>query len=387
MTKRKWLLGVAALALIGVAVLGRGYWSNEKEAARAPGPGAGGRPVPVEIAKAVRKKVPVRLDALGTVTPIASVALKARVDTTIVGVHFQDGARVKKGDKLFTLDCRVMDAQIATTEGTLARDRAQLDGAERDVRRYTDLVAKNATPVVNLDNAKTQFAVYSAAIKASTGLLDNLKVQRSFCDVTAPISGRISAANVKIGNFVRQADTTPMATIIQTAPVYVSFTVPQRNLPAIRQAIAAETATVEAMVAGQPKRAEGQVSMIENTVDSTTGMATIRASMPNKDELLWPGTLVTAEMTLRVEDAVTVPSNAISVSQTGSFVFVVVDGKAKVQPVKVERQFGDDSVITAGLKGGETVVTEGQLLLSNGTRVAPRGGKQPAGKGPKAAGS
>ncbi len=169
--------------------------------------------------------------------------------------------------------------------------------------------------------------------------------------ITAPISGRISAANVKIGNFVRQADTTPMATIIQTAPVYVSFAVPQKNLPAIRQAIAAETATVEAAIAGQTKRAEGQVSMIENTVDTATGMATIRATMPNKDEMLWPGTLVTAEMTLRVEDAVTVPSNAVSVSQTGSFVFVVADGKAKVQPVKVERQFGEDSVDHRRLEG------------------------------------
>ncbi len=126
MAKRKWLLGVAALALVGVAVLGRGYWAAEKPVAPT---ARGGRVVPVEIAKVVRKKVPVRLDALGTVTPIASVALKARVDTTIVGVHFKDGARVTKGDKLFTLDCRVMDAQIATTEGALLRDKAQLTGA------------------------------------------------------------------------------------------------------------------------------------------------------------------------------------------------------------------------------------------------------------------
>lgn len=384
MTKRKWLFGVAALALIGVAVFARGYWSAEKAVAQQPGPGA--RAVPVEVAKAVRRKVPVRLDALGTVTPMASVALKARVDTTITAVHFVDGAHVNKGDPLFTLDCRVMDAQITTTEGALARDKAQLAGAQRDVTRYTELVSKNATPVTNLDNAKTQADVYKAAIQSDTGLLDNLKVQRSFCDVTAPITGRISAANVKVGNFVRQADTTPMATINQMAPVYVSFTVPQKNLPAIRAAIAAGTATVEAAVAGQPKRAQGTVSMIENTVDASTGMATIRATMPNADELLWPGSLVTADMTLRVEDAVTVPSNAVSVSQTGSFVFVVVDGKAKVQPVTVERQAGLDSVITAGLQGGETVVTDGQLKLSNGTPVNPRGGKPP-GKGGKTAGS
>src|SRR4029078_2666626 len=120
---------------------------------------------------------------------------------------------------------------------------------------------------------------------------------------------RISMANVKVGNFVRQADTSPMATIVQTAPVYVSFTVPQRNLPDIRKAIAAETATVEAVIPGDEKRANGQVTMIENTVDMATGMATIRATMPNKDELLWPGTLITTDMTLRNEEGIVVPSN------------------------------------------------------------------------------
>ncbi len=137
---------------------------------------------------------------------------------------------------------------------------------------------------------------------------------------------------------------------------------------------------------GQPKRAEGQVPMIEHTVDPITGMATIRATMPNQDELLWPGTLVTAEMTLRVEEAVVVPSNAVQVSQAGSYVFVINDGKAKVQLIKVDRQIGLDSVVSSGLTGGETVVTEGQLLLSNGTQVSPRGA-QPAGNGGKAAGS
>jgi len=373
---RKWKIAAAALAFIGVALLVRGFWTTDG-AAQSKGPAV--RVVQVETATAERKKVPVRLDALGTVTPMASVALKARVDTTIVGVHFRDGGHVNMGDLLFTLDCRAMEAQIAQTEGMVARDKAQLAGAERDVARYTDLVAKAATPVINLDNAKTQSEVYKAAIVSDEGSLQNLKVQLSFCTVTAPISGRISAANVKVGNFVRQADLTPMATINQMAPVYVSFTVPQRNLPDIRQAIAAETATVAAAVPGEEKRATGQVSMIENTVDPATGMAMIRATMPNKDELLWPGTLVTAEMTLRIEDAVVVPSNAVQVSQTGSFVFVVKDGVAKVQKVDAVRQVGLETVISSGLSGGETVVVEGQLLLSDGTRVNPRP--------PKAAGS
>jgi multidrug efflux system membrane fusion protein len=371
MTRRKWFFGVAVLALIGGAVLVRGLWTTDGAAARSTR-GAANRVVPVEVGKAERKQVPVQLQALGTVTPIASVAIKARVDTAITGVHFADGAHVEKGDLLFTLDSRAIEAQIATTEGQIARDKAQLEGAERDVRRYADLVSKGATPVTNLDNARTQADVYKAAIQADQGVLENLKVQLSYCTVTAPISGRISAAAVKVGNFVRQADTTPMAVINQMAPVYVSFTVPQKNLPDIRTAIANKTASVEAVVPGAAARAEGQVTMIENSVDSTTGMAMVRATMPNTDELLWPGTLVNVEMTLREEQAVVVPATAVQVSQTGNFVFVVKDGAASVQPVKVERAVGAAAVIASGLSGGETVVTDGQLLLSNGTHVSVR---------------
>ena len=369
MKQRKWLFGVAAIALIGVVLLARAQWAGNGVAARSQDEA---NAVPVEVATAERKPTPVRIDSLGNVTPIASVAIKTRVDTAITAVHFRDGAEVKKGDPLFTLDGRTIEAQIAQTEGIVARDKAQLAGAERDVARFTDLVAKNATPVVNLDNAKTQSDVYRAAIKADEGLLQNLKVQLSYCNVTAPINGRISAAAVKVGNFVRQADATPMATINQMAPVYVTFTVPQKVLPEIRQALAAESATIEAIIPGERKRASGQVTMIENTVDSATGMATIRATMPNENEVLWPGTLVTVELTLRVEDAVVVPSNAVQVSQTGNFVFVINDNVANVQPVTVERTVGSQSVISKGLNGGETVVTDGQLLLSNGTRVNPR---------------
>src|SRR5262249_21779017 len=154
-------------------------------------------------------------------------------------------------------------------------------------------------------------------------ILENLKVQLGYCVIRAPIDGRISTAAVKVGNFVRSADAIPLATIIQTMPVYVTFTVPQRHVPDIRQALASEAANVEAVVPGDRKRASGQVTLIENTVDPATGMATIRATMPNPEELLWPGTLVTVDLTLRVEDAVAVPSAAVQVSQTGNFVFVV----------------------------------------------------------------
>jgi membrane fusion protein, multidrug efflux system len=369
---RRWKIVAGALALTCVALLVRGFWSSDGAAqSKANVP----RAVPVEIATAERKNVPVRVESLGSVTPIASVAIKPRVDTAIMAVHFRDGQAVKKDDLLFTLDGRAIEAQIAQTEGMVARDRAQLAGAERDVARYTDLVAKAATPVINLDNAKTQSEVFRAAIMSDEGLLNNLKVQLSYCTISAPIDGRISAAAVKVGNFVRQADLAAMATINQMAPVYVTFTVPQKVLPEIRQALAAESATIEAVIPGEQKRATGQVTMIENTVDSATGLATIRATMPNEQEVLWPGTLVTTELTLRIEEGVVVPSTAVQVSQTGSFVFVINDNVAKVQPVTVSRTVGNQSVIETGLNGGETVVTDGQLQLSSGTRVNSRGAK------------
>ena len=369
MIKRTWLIAGAALALVGIAVFARGFWTTDGAAARSQGQAP---VVPVETATTDRKTMPVRLIALGNVTPMASVAIKAQVDTTITGVHFRDGAMVQKGDLLFTLDCRQIQADMKRVQAVIDGAQSTLEQSQRDVERYTELAARNATPIVTLNNAQTAVNVSRATAESNRAQLENLKVQLDFCSIRAPISGRISMANVKVGNFVRQADTTPMATINQTMPVYVSFTVPQKNLPDIRKAIAAETATVEAIVPGEQKRATGQVTMIENTVDTATGMAMVRATMPNQDEVLWPGTLVNTEMTLRSEEGVVVPSNAVQISQTGTFVFVVKDGAAQIQPVKVERQVGTESVIASGLNGGETVVTEGQLLLSNGTRVNPR---------------
>src|SRR5215510_3229007 len=326
MIKRTWLIGGAAVALIGIAVFARGLWTTDGVAARSQ---AQARVVPVETATAERKSMPVRLTALGNVTPIASVAVKTQVDTTITGVHFRDGVMVQKGDLLFTLDCRQIQADMKRVQAIIDGAQSTLEQSQRDVDRYTDLVARNATPIVTLNNAQTAVNVSKATAESNRAQLENLKVQLDFCSIRAPISGRISMANVKVGNFVRQADTSPMATINQIIPVYVTFTVPQKNLPDIRKAIAAETATIQVNVPGEQKQANGQVTMIENTVDMATGMAAVRATMPNSDELLWPGTLVTTDMTLRSEDGIVVPSNAVQVSQTGTFVFVIKDGVAQ----------------------------------------------------------
>jgi multidrug efflux system membrane fusion protein len=369
MTRKTWLLVVAGLAAVVVGVLlTRNVWTPERASAQQ----SATRVIPVEVASAVRANVPVRLVALGTVTPIASVAIKARLESVITGVHFQDGATVKAGDVLFTLDGRQIEAEIKRVEAVIAGAEAQLEQARRDVERYKELVTKNATTLVTLNNAQTQVNILNATAQSNRATLENLKVQLDYTTIRAPITGRISAASVKVGNFVRPADTTPLATINQIAPVYVSFTVPQRSLPDLRKALASETATVEASAPGETRSSSGQVTMIENAVDATTGMVMVRATMENKDELLWPGTLVNTRLTLREENAIVVPSVAIQVSQTGSFVFVVKDGVAKVRPVEVERTVDNLSVISKGLEGGETVVTDGQLLLVDGSRVAPR---------------
>lgn len=369
-TRAVVIVGLCAVAAAAYAT--RGMWSGGNTEAKAP---PRPRVVSVEVARAERKPVPLDVDSIGTVTPISSVALKSRLETTIVRVHFEDGARVKEGDLLFTLDARQIDAQIAQAEGNLARDRTQLAAAERDFKRYSELIGKGATTQVNVDNAKTASDNAVATIQADEALLDNLKVQRSYTRITAPISGRISAASVKVGNFVRPADTTPLATINQMAPVYVTFAVPQRVLSDLRDAMKAGQSSVTATIPGNGRSETGTVAMVENTVDATTGMVTVRGLMANESELLWPGILVNTRLTIRTEEAVIVPSVGVQRSQTGNFVFVVRDGKAHVQPVTISRTFQGFSVVDSGLQGGEDIVVDGQLLLSNGTAVEPRARK------------
>ena len=362
------VLGIAAVA----AFVSRASWMGGGASAQGP---QRARVISVELAKAERKPVPVDVDSIGTVTPISSVALKSRVETTIVSVHFEDGAKVSQGDLLFTLDARQIDAQIEQAEGMLAKDQAQLEGAQRDLRRYSDLIGKGATTQVNVDNAKTQADILIGTIKADQSALDNLKVQKSYTIIRAPFSGRISAANVKIGNFVRPADTAPLAVINQMAPVYVTFAIPQRVLVDLRDAMATGGSKVIATIPGHQRSEDGKVAMVENTVDATTGMVTVRGIMNNENETLWPGTLVNTRLIIRTENSVVVPTVAVQRSQSGNFVFVVKDGVAKVQAVNVERTLQGLSVISEGLSGNEDVVVDGQLLLSDGSRIETRARK------------
>jgi RND family efflux transporter MFP subunit len=373
--KKRSLMMFAVVLLAGAsaaAFVTRSSWMSNGASAQGP---QRPRVVSVELAKAQRETVPVDVDSIGTVTPISSVALKSRLETTILTVHFEDGAKVNEGDLLFTLDSRQIDAQIEQAEGMLAKDQAQLAGAERDLKRFSDLIGKGATTQVNVDNAKTQADILIGTIKADHAALDNLKVQKSYTLIRAPFPGRISAANVKVGNFVRPADTAPLAVINQMAPVYVTFAIPQRVLVDLREAMTTGASKVTATIPGHQRSELGKVAMVENTVDATTGMVTVRGIMSNDNETLWPGTLVATKLVIRTEDSVVVPTVAVQRSQSGNYVFVVRDGTAKVQPVKVERTFQGTSVITEGLSGGEDVVVDGQLLLSDGVRVEARNRK------------
>ncbi|MEA2935002.1 MAG: rane fusion protein multidrug efflux system [Variibacter sp.] len=366
------IAGALVFVVAGAGFATRNLWTPDG-VAKAQGPARPPpRAVPVDVAVAQRGPVPVQIDALGTVMPFASVAIKARLETEITGVHFIDGQEVKQGDLLFTLDSRALEAQIAQAEGVVLRDKAQLEGAERDVRRYTELVAKNAGTQVSLDNAKTAADTARGTLRANEAALTNLRVQLSYTKITAPITGRISAANVKVGNFVRPADLASLATINQIRPVYAAFAVPQRQLGDIRQALQAGSAKVSAQIPSDAEPSSGKLAMVDNTVDATTGMAMARAIFDNQDEALWPGSLVNTILTLRTEDAVTLPTAAVNTGQTGPYVFVVENGTAKVRPVRVSRTMGAQTVIAEGLSGGETIVLDGQMLLSDGSKVAPR---------------
>jgi membrane fusion protein, multidrug efflux system len=348
------------------------------------GPAGGGRPpVPVLAAKVEKRDMPVRLDALGTVAPISTVTLRARAESQIMEVAFQDGASVKAGDVLFRLDSRQIEAQLRQAEANLARDRAQLQANEADLRRAQELARRDFASEQRLDQAKATAESQRAVVRATEANIENLKVQLSYYTITAPIPGRVGVAGLKVGNIAKTGDNSvALATINQTSPIYVSFAVPQRYLLDLKNAIGDASAAAAATPQGLAKTAIGRVAVVDNTVDPTTGTITARAAFENADELLWPGALCNVRLTLRTEkDAVTVPRAAVQTSQTGSFVFVIEGETARVRPVVVSRTVDDRTVIASGLQGDETVVTDGQLLLTNGARVAVRqpGGGQPGG--------
>lgn len=357
-------IGIGLLLLVG----GLGWWLAGGMASSQTNPPPV-RTVAVAVAKAALKDLPYRVEAPGSVQPVVSVSIRARVDSQVDKVLFEDGAAVKAGELLFTLDARAIDAQIAQAEATLARDQASLVKAKRDVERFSGLVAKGTTAKVTLDDAQTTADMLAATVKQDAANLDNLRAQRSYYDIPSPANGRVGISGVRPGTVVRATDTgTPLAVVNQMSPIYVTFGVPERYIPDLRAA--GSEAKVDATLQNGGTISGGTVSFIENAVDPQTGTILVRALFDNADEKLWPGTLANVRATLRTDkDVVAVPSEAVQNGQRGNFVFVVENGSAKVRQVTVARTVDGEAVIARGLSGDETVVTDGQLSLRDGTRV------------------
>lgn len=349
-------------------------WTGVRVAARpAPTEAPANRPqpqaVPVVVAAVERKAVPVAFEAVGTVQAIASIPLKARVDSQITEVHVSEGAKVSAGDLLFTLDSRTLVAQLAQADAQVQRDIAQLAQARRDLARAENLLTQKVTSEVTRDTAATAVKVQEATLAADTANRENLAAQLSYTEIRSPVSGRIGSIPAKIGTFVRQADTAPLATVNQMDPIYVVFSVPQARLPGLRAAIASGNAAVE--VNTPHGSSTGTIAFIENAIDPATGTVPIKASMPNGEEDLWPGAFVTVRIILeRQNDAVAVPTAAVQMGQRGAYVFVVQNGTSvKLRPVQLARTVGSDAVIASGLEPGEQVVTDGVLRLVDGAHV------------------
>ena len=338
------------------------------------GDGAGNRPpAPVLLDTARRGDVPVVHDAVGTVQAQAIVTIKSRVDAQVQHIDVPDGAVVKAGQLLAKLDSRQIEAQIKQAEASLVRNRTVLDQAIRDVSRFEELVARNAGTKVSLENSRTQVAAARASILGDEAQIENLKVQLSYYTIRAPISGRIGTVNVKAGNIIRAGDnnaTGTLATIVQTTPIYVVFSAPQRLLTEYRTATGGVGSYVDATPQGSKKPVRGRIAFIDNTIDPATGTVAIRAEFSNEDDQLWPGQLCNLRIVLRSEqDVVSVPRTATQAGQNGNFVYVVENNVARVRPITIGRTQDGRDIVTEGLQGGESIVVEGALALSNGARI------------------
>jgi len=383
---KRILIAVASLAV--VAVGGVGYQAFVLKAAETPAKGASAAPaVPVVVAPVERAAIPVRIDAIGTVQPIASVAVKSRVDGQIAEVKIADGQSVKAGDVLFILDTRSALAQLKQAEANLARDRAQLENAKRDVARFKPLTEKEFVSRQQFDQVSTTAATSEANMLADQAAVDNLRVQLTYYTITSPIDGRVGVISLKTGNAVKANDTISLVLINQMKPIYVSYSVPQRELPGIRAALAGGKVPVAATAPADPNGAvNGRLDVIDNQIDATTGTISLKAVFENANERLWPGEFVNVQTTLKTDpNAIVTPAAAIQVGQDGSYCYVVKgDNTVEYRPVTVARTIDGQSVIEKGLAEGERVVTDGQLRLTNGSKIDIRTSSEPKQKAERA---
>jgi multidrug efflux system membrane fusion protein len=358
---------VLTLALIAIAGCSHGPVDTfgEREA------------VPILAAKVVQKTVSDSIRAIGRVEAFSTVDVKAQINGQVMQVHFRQGQDVKQGDPLFTIDPRPFQAALEQAQANLAKDRAQYRQAAADERRYATLLKQNVSSRQQYDQVEATAAALSASIQADEAAVQTARLNLEYTEIRAPIDGRTGDLLVHAGNLVKPDADTAMVVINQVHPVYVAFAIPEQKLPEVREFMAEHKLAVQVSLPGQQGPVEsGELSFVDNSVDAKTGTINLKGEFANTDARLWPGEFVNTTLVLRDHPgAILVPSQAVQTGQQGSFVFVVQpDMKATIRPVVIGESIDNQTVVTSGLKPGETVVTDGQLRLIPGATVTIKSG-------------
>ncbi len=362
----------ALLAALTIAACGK---SDGVKPAAADKKGKSAPAIPVVVTTVTEQTVPLKVQAIGNVEVQATVSIKSRLDGQIVRVGFSDGQDVAKGQLLFEIDARPLQAQLQQAQATLARDKAQLDRARAQEERYKDLLQKGFVSQDAYAQFRTNVDTAAATVKAGESAVENARLQTEYTQIRSPLAGRAGKILIQQGNLVKANDTVSLVVINQISPIYVSFAVPEQHLGAIRKYMTRGKLAVEAVPAGAgdavAASAIGTLAFIDNTVDASTGTVRLRATFPNRDKALWPGQFVTASLTLDEEkNAIVVPSQAVQTGPKGQFVYVVKAGAADMREIKVERVDGAQTVVAKGLNAGEQIVINGQSRLVPGMKVS-----------------
>jgi len=341
----------------------------------APPPAPAFPPATVLAAKASQKDMPVAVGAIGTVEAYRSVGIAPLVTGRLLGIRFKEGEDVKKGQVLFTIDPAPYREKLRQAEAKLAKDAAQKEFNEREAERYAFLLEKGAVSKSDAEKYRTDAAIYEAAVRADRAEVEDARLNLEYCSVSAPFDGRMGTYAVNVGAVVK-ANETQLAVINAMTPIYVRFSIPERNLPDVKKYSKAGSVQVKvglaADFAGEVRA--GRLVFIDNAVDANTGMIQLKSEHPNTDRFLWPGQFVHVSLILTVQPkAVVIPLRAVQTGEKGSFVFVVKpDGSAEMRPVVVDRTAGAEAVIAQGVSADETVITDGHLKVWPGGKVEIR---------------
>ena len=370
--RRVWIIGAVVLALVVIALLARsGKSSDEKKAAAAKARAQAA--IPVVVADAQTADFPVYLSGLGTVTPLATVTVRSRVDGELISVAFKEGQLVKQNQLLAEIDPRPFQVQLTQAEGQLAKDQANLVSVKLDYARFKNLLADGLIPQSQYDAQASLVAQVEASIKTDEGLVAGARLNLTYTKITAPISGRAGLRQVDPGNMVHAADSGGIVVLTELDPIAVLFTLPEDSLQSVLKKIGGgATLAVEAWDRDlKAKLEDGKLLTVDNQIDPTTGTVRLKAVFDNHQGALFPNQFVNVRLLIdTLRHVVVVPSAAIQRTTQGAVVYVAsADGTVAMRPVQVPQQSGDRAVIAKGVEAGEQVVTDGVDKLQNGSKV------------------